>query len=214
MMSASPTGPATASIDACPDGQVVFIPEGIYRIDGKLGITKPITLRGAGAGTVLRAEVGDGAALAIGGLGPWPPPKANPAYNTPITGGAARASTTVMVADTAAIEVGKMIMVDEEDDPELVWTKGDAPGRYRASMHMVEAKTDTSVTFRPPLTRFRRWLLRSSPRTPACTRPSAPRRRPSTRRSWPPLGSSTTRFFPRWGTVSCRPWPSGRSPRC
>jgi hypothetical protein len=42
-------------------------------------------------------------------------------------------------------------MVDETDDPDLVWTKNDTPGRYRASMHMVESKTATSVTFRPPL---------------------------------------------------------------
>lgn len=154
---ADPTGSASAvaaiqaAIDACPDGQVVFVPEGTYKIDGLIQLSRPITLRGAGPGTVLRAETGDKAALAIGTLTPWPPPKANPGYNTPITGGAARGSTTVSVADTAAIEVGKMIMVDEEDDPDLVWTKVDAPGRYRASMHMVEAKTATDVTFRPPL---------------------------------------------------------------
>lgn len=148
---ASASAAIQAAIDACPDEQVVFIPAGIYRIDATLRLSRPITLRGAGSGTVLRAETGDARTLAIGGLGPWPPPKANPAYHTPITGGAARASTSVSVADTTPIEVGKMIMVDEEDDPELVWTKADVPGRYRASMHMVESKTATSVTFRPPL---------------------------------------------------------------
>ena len=138
-----------AAIDACPDGQVVFVPEGTYLIDASLAIRTPITLRGAGVGTEFVVQTGT--AIHVGGLGPWPPPKANPSYSTPITGAAARASTTVDVADTTAIEVGKMIMIDEEDDPELVWTKGDVPGRYRASMHMVEEKTPTSVTFRPPL---------------------------------------------------------------
>lgn len=138
-----------AAIDDCPDGQVVLVPEGVYLIDDSLSLRTPITLRGAGPSTVF--DVQTGTAIHMGGLGPWPPPKANPSYSTPITGAAARASTTVDVADTSMIEVGKMIMVDEEDDPELVWTKGDVPGRYRASMHMVESKTATSVTFRPPL---------------------------------------------------------------
>lgn len=138
-----------AAIDDCPDDQVVLVPEGTYLIDDALTLRTPITLRGEGSGTVF--DVRTGTAIHVGGLGPWPPPKANPSYSMPITGKAARASTTVDVADTSMIEVGKMIMVDEEDDPELVWTKGDVPGRYRASMHMVEAKTATSVTFRPPL---------------------------------------------------------------
>jgi Pectate lyase superfamily protein len=138
-----------SAIDDCPDDQVVYVPEGTYLIDAAVYIRTPITLRGAGSGSEFVVQTGT--AIHIGGLGPWPPPKANPSYSMPITGKAARASTTVDVADTSSIEVGKMIMVDEEDDPELVWTKGDVPGRYRASMHMVEATTPTSVTFRPAL---------------------------------------------------------------
>lgn len=140
-----------AAIDQCPEGQVVFVPAGEYLIDGPLSLRTPITLRGAGALTTFRVETGSGTALHIGGLGPWPAPKANDGYRTPIEAGSARESTTVTVADTSAIEVGKMVMIDEEDDPDLVWTKVDAPGRYRASMHRVENKTATTVTFRPPL---------------------------------------------------------------
>lgn len=153
---ADPTGVASAvaaiqaAIDGCPDGQVVLVPEGTYLVDGSIQLSRPITLRGAGPGTRFVVQT-TGTALHIGGLGPWPPPKANPSYSMPITGQAARASTSVDVADTSAIEVGKMIMIDEEDDPELVWTKANNPGRYRASMHMVESKTPTSVTFRPAL---------------------------------------------------------------
>jgi hypothetical protein len=152
---ADPTGAASAvaaiqaAIDACSEGEVVSIPAGTYRIDAPLQLSKAITLRGAGSATELRVEAAT--AIHMGGLGPWPPPKANPSYSMPIAGGSTRASTTVTVSDTSAIEVGKMIMVDEEDDPDLVWTKSDAPGRYRASMHMVEEKTETTVTFRPPL---------------------------------------------------------------
>jgi len=153
--SADSTGAASAvaaiqaAIDACPEGQVVFVPEGMYLIDAPLALRTPITLRGAGADT--QFLVSADTAIHMGGLGPWPPPKANPAYSMPITGTTARGSNEVYVADTSAIEVGKMIMVDEEDDPELVWTKGDVPGRYRASMHMVEEKSETSVKIRPLL---------------------------------------------------------------
>jgi pectate lyase-like protein len=138
------------AIDDCPDGQVVFVPAGDYLIDSDLTIEKSITLRGAGSATVFEAATGSGTAIHIGGLGPWPPPKANDGFRAPVDG-AMRGSTMVTMADTSAIEVGKMIMIDEEDDPALVWTKADNPGRYRASMHMVESTTATTVTFRPPL---------------------------------------------------------------
>lgn len=152
---ADKTGAASAvraiqtAIDQCPDGHVVMVPAGTYNIDGALTIRKAITLRGAGAATVFLVTAGT--AVHIGGLGPWPPPKSNDSYRTPITGGAARASTTVNIADSSSVTVGKMIMVDETDDPALVWTKPDAKGRFRASMHRVDAKTPGSVTFHPAL---------------------------------------------------------------
>lgn len=153
---ADPTGATTAvaaiqaAIDACPDGQVVMVPAGTYLIDEPLDVRSPITVRGIPGQTVFRA--GSTATLVrLGFLGPWPPPKANPGLNTPITGGADRASTAVTVADASAVAVGDMIMIDELDDPDLVWTKDDNPGRYRASMHRVEAVAGATITFRPPL---------------------------------------------------------------
>jgi hypothetical protein len=152
---ADKTGTASAvsaiqtAIDLCPDGQVVLVPAGTYKIDDGLNIRKAITLRGAGTSTLF--QVTAGTAVHIGDLGPWPPPKSNDAYRTPITGGAKRGSTTVNVADTSRVAVGKLIMVDENDDPALVWTKPDVKGRFRASMHMVDSKTPTSVTFHPAL---------------------------------------------------------------
>lgn len=138
-----------SAIDACPEGQVVLVPAGTYRIDGTLTLMSPITLRGAGAATHFQVE--SGLAVRIGALGPWPPPKANDGYRMAVVGGTARGSTAVEVADTGAIEVGNMVTVSEEDDPELVWAKSGFVGRSRASLHLVESKTATSVTFRPPL---------------------------------------------------------------
>jgi len=138
-----------SAIDDCPDGEVVLVPEGTFLIDEALSLRSAITLRGSGSDTVLRVETTTG--IRVGGLGPWPPPKANDAYRTPIASGSTRGSDTVTVADASEVEIGKMIMVDEEDDPALVWTKNDSVGRYRASMHLVDSKTATSVTFHPPL---------------------------------------------------------------
>lgn len=154
--SADPTGVTSAvagiqrAIDSCPTGQVVFVPPGAYRIDGTLTIiNKSITLRGAGASTVF--AVASGLAVRLGGLGPWPPPKNNPPYVQPVTAGATRGSRTVTVTDASAVVVGKMVMLSEVDDPTLVWTKSGVVARHRASMHMVESKTATSVTVRPAL---------------------------------------------------------------
>ncbi|MGE0791809.1 MAG: glycosyl hydrolase family 28-related protein [Sandaracinaceae bacterium] len=137
------------AIDDCGDEEVVFVPAGTYRIDGELRLHSGVTLRGAGADT--RFDVRGNRAVRMGGLGPWPPPKANDGYRAPITGGATRGSTTVMLGDTSGIAVDRMVMIDELDDPDLVWTRDDSPGRYRASMHMVESVTANSVTFRPAL---------------------------------------------------------------
>ena len=147
------TGAVTAiqnAINDCPAGQVVYVPTGTYLIDERIRIQKSITLRGAGNLTIFNVTTSSSAVL-LGGLSPWPPPKVLPEYYMPITAGATRGSTTVTVNDTSAIPVGKMIMIDEIDDPELVWTKNDTVGRLRASMHMVESKTATTVTFRPGL---------------------------------------------------------------
>ncbi len=153
-VSADTTGATSAvtaiqdAIDGCASG-VVQVPAGTYLIDDAIRLHDDVVLRGAGATTVF--EVTASTAVRIGGLGPWPPPKANDAYRTPIVSGASRGSTTVTVADASLFEVGRMVMVDELDDPSLVWTRDDAPGRYRASMHMVESTSATTVTFRPGL---------------------------------------------------------------
>lgn len=137
------------AIDGCGEGEVVFVPAGTYLIDDVLRLRSGVTLRGAGATTVFESRASP--TVRMGGLGPWPPPKANDAYRMPVVSGASRGSTTLTVADASLFEVGRMIMVDEEDDPDLVWTRSGEPGRYRASMHMVESTTATSVTFRPAL---------------------------------------------------------------
>lgn len=142
-----------SAIDACPSNQVVYLPPGSYLIESRLRIRRSITLRGAGKDTVLLPvpEYSSGSEMILmGGLGPWPPPKNNAAYYMDVTG-AARESASVTVANASLIEVGKMIMIDEVDNPALVWAKSGFVGRCRGSMHMVETKAGNTVAFRPPL---------------------------------------------------------------
>lgn len=136
------------AIDDCPTNQVVYAPEGTYNIDVRLRLRKSITIRGAGSSTVFVPTTSS--AFLIGGLGPWPAPKNNPPYFMDVTG-VTRGSTSVTVTNASSIEVGKMILIDEEDDPTLVWTKSGFVGRFRGSMHLVESKAGNTVTFRPPL---------------------------------------------------------------
>jgi hypothetical protein len=153
--SADDTGAASAvqaiqsAINDCPEGQVVYVPPGTYLIDDTIDLNKSVTLRGAGPATLFDTR---SLAIHMGQLGPWPPPKAQGgAYGMTIVSGATRGSTTVTVADASSVEVDKMVMVDEEDDPSLVWNKSGSSLRSRGSLHLVESKTATTVTFRPPL---------------------------------------------------------------
>lgn len=142
------SGAIQDAIDGCAEGEVVSVPAGTYRIDETLRLRSGVTLRGS-PGTVFEARASP--TVRMGSLGPWPPPKANDAYRTPIVSGASRGSTSVTVADASLFEVGRMVMIDELDDPDLVWTRSGEAGRFRASMHMVESITGTTVTFRPAL---------------------------------------------------------------
>jgi len=147
--SASAVAAIQRAIDKCTSGQVVYVPAGKYLIDNRIEIRKSITLRGAGPSTIFQVSTGN-AILIQGGM-PWPPPRNNPGYFTSVTGGATRGSTAVTVESAASIAAGTMVMVDEEDDPALVWARTGKSYRSRASMHIVEARSGNTLKFRPPL---------------------------------------------------------------
>ena len=79
------------AIQDCPNGQVVYVPAGIYLISERIPLKKSITIRGDGAATVFKPTT---TAFLIGGLGPWPPPKNNSSYYMNIIDGATRRSTS------------------------------------------------------------------------------------------------------------------------
>lgn len=139
-------GAIQSAINACPPGQVVFIPSGIYRLDSGLTCSKGITIRGSGAGSTIIDYRGGGLGVfSIGSLGHWPPPK----NEIPITAGSIKGSTSITVSDASSISAGNILLVDEADDRSFVWANGG--NRHRASTHLVENVNGNIVKFRPPL---------------------------------------------------------------
>jgi hypothetical protein len=143
------SGAISAAIDACPAGEVVFIPAGTYRIDKRVyrPYASNITVRGAGMGkTVLKATMN--AQVLLFGTSDWPRPTAGVA----ITGGATKGSEVLTVADTSTVAVGSLVRVEQDNAPYVASTSGLRPDvRLMSAVFRATAKTETTVTVAPPL---------------------------------------------------------------
>lgn len=103
-------------IDACPPGEVVYLPAGNYRLSDSLLLNRSITLRGAGPGETRIHAATDTRSFLIGGWNDW-------LYNdggTNLTADAPRGSAQVTVASTAGITAPGFILIDQVDDAQ-VW---------------------------------------------------------------------------------------------
>ena len=143
------SGAISAAIDACPAGQVVFIPAGTYRIDNRVyrPYASNITVRGAGMGkTVLKATMS--AQVLLFGTSDWPRPTAG----LSVTGGATKGSKVLTVADTSKVTVGNLVRIEQDNPPYAFPVARSAAGRkLMSAVFRVAAKTDTTVTVKPPL---------------------------------------------------------------
>jgi hypothetical protein len=138
-----------AAIDACPSGQVVYLPAGTYRIDNRVyrAYASDRTIRGAGMGATILKSNTNGQVLLLG-TADWPRDTARIA----ITGGATKGSAVVTVADASAITVGKLVRIEQNNVPYVI--SGTAPTtntKAMSAMFKVTAKTPTSVTVTPAL---------------------------------------------------------------
>jgi hypothetical protein len=150
-----------AAFNACPSGQVVYIPAGIYRVNGTLAIPSNITIRGAGPGKTVIKSVGTGAGLLTFGASSmqWDPSS----ISTTITGGATKGSTQVTVDSAAGIAAGTYLVITEVNDPSFVtiaatqapatWVDGWNTNGQRARGQIVEvtAVDGANVTITPAL---------------------------------------------------------------
>lgn len=174
-----PAGDATAAIQAaisrCPEGSVVQLPAGTYRITSSIMLDRGVVLRGAGpAATRIRYDsTKELAAIYVAKL--WPeygqPPVA-------VTADVPKGAMTVPVASTEGFAPGDVIQIDQLDDPTYVehggcrWMKrgpnrGDdrrppSPEGYRAQGQTVEVTGISGKTLQlaaPIHLGFRRALL-------------------------------------------------------
>ncbi|MBN1675949.1 MAG: DUF4082 domain-containing protein [Kiritimatiellae bacterium] len=110
-----------AAIDACPEGQVVQLSAGTYKVAGTIVVHKSITLRGAGPGqTLLRAPDGVSVCpILFMGASRYPAL----AGSTDLTADARKGTNSVTVASTAGLSVGQIVLLDKlTDDAITQWS--------------------------------------------------------------------------------------------
>ncbi|HRT61712.1 MAG TPA: glycosyl hydrolase family 28-related protein [Syntrophales bacterium] len=102
------------AIDNCPNGQVVYIPAGTYRLTGELRISgKSIVLRGDGQRrTHLRNYAASGHILSIY-------IEIRDEFPVNIVSGYTKDSTAIIVENASSLNAGDYIVVYQDNDPEL-----------------------------------------------------------------------------------------------
>jgi hypothetical protein len=114
------TSAIQAALTACPANQVIYVPAGVYKIQGSLKIPSNVTLRGAGPQkTILEAHgSGNGFIIFDPDLELWNPPL------IAITAGMAKNSTVITVTDTTGISVGCYLKISQLNDSAYVTITG------------------------------------------------------------------------------------------
>jgi hypothetical protein len=153
-----------AAINSAPANSVVVIPAGTWRIDSTVSIgpnRDSITLRGAGASTVLDCRaantclfVGSGSDYAWS----WPPSgNAVTSYATDAGGG-----TQLTMSDTSAFSVNQLVQFSVANDPALPVISVGGYDRLRRQMTRVLAKTTQSITVFPAIYGVERFVGRAA----------------------------------------------------
>jgi hypothetical protein len=146
------------AIDKCPDGRVVYIPAGTYRLTYELRIEgKSILLRGDGVRrTYLRNDASRGNIISV----------YNPfldEFPVSIVSGFTKDSTSITVDSASSFEVGNYIVVYQDNDPSLPvdptgcggtcrWCGlNDNPNHAMTQIVRITAKKKNTLTLNRPL---------------------------------------------------------------
>lgn len=142
------TTDASAAINAaianCPKDQVVYLPEGTYRLNGWIYFNRKshVTLRGAGMGRTILIPVGISQAIVSG--------EANQSGERQILSGSTKGSTAITVSSSAGIEAGMMLDLYQANDTNFFWSRWGATDR--TGQHaMVTAVNGTTIQIEDPL---------------------------------------------------------------
>jgi hypothetical protein len=149
------TSAINAAIAACPEGQVVLIPAGTYRISGNILIRKGITVRGEGPSKTKILQYSNDDIFSISGEG-----KAD--FVVDVLSGYTKGSYTVGVSSASGFNVGEVVVLDQLNDPELVTPTGEGTctwcGRWGTEgtraygqIFIVQSISGNQITFNRPL---------------------------------------------------------------
>jgi hypothetical protein len=144
------------AIDAASAGQVVYLPQGTYRIGAGLSINKAISLRGDGPDKTTINYTGssgiDILETVSGG---------NPGSAVAITGGNSKDSLTIRILSASSISVNDYILITQNNVSGLVYTQGshkecnwcgsDNPSQAMTQINRVLAKSGNTLTLERPL---------------------------------------------------------------
>jgi uncharacterized repeat protein (TIGR02059 family) len=139
-----------SAINACPVGQVVYLPAGTYRLNSQLSITKGAVLRGAGTGVTILNSYASWHAIQIGD---WP----SAPVATSVSGSPAKGATQINVGSVSApsLSVGDYIVIDQTNDgTEVVNVDAESRAggtRCLSQVTKVVAISGTTLTIDPPL---------------------------------------------------------------
>ena len=145
------------AIDAATAEQVVYLPRGTYKVSGGLTLNgKSISIRGDGPdATLIRYDGSSGIDIIKCTRGSD--------YGNPIdiTAGLEKGSTKLTLTSASSVNVGDIIWVSQENDPDFVINGGDNGfcswcgrndgNRVMTQMDKVLAKTSNTVTLERPL---------------------------------------------------------------
>ncbi len=172
-----PTGATdnTSKINSCISGAsaktAVFIPAGVYRVDGSITMKSGVALRGAGAGPPWLPDASGGATtlnmnggqiLFSGGSkdSSWSPTRPN---GTDVTSGYTQHSSSITLINASSpvnYQVGDYISIYQDADSSVIDTKGmtwlgeDPPGgdaHVKQQYSVITAKNGNTLTVAPPI---------------------------------------------------------------
>jgi PKD repeat protein len=139
-----------AAIQACPSGQVVYLSAGTYSLSG---ITRKsgVTVRGAGAGQTVISSGGSTAFNSIGGSFNYDGGHQSIANGTWLAKGST--SVTLSSAPGSQFVVGRLIMINQNDDHTLVFPRTGNWAGTRNLRHVsrITGISGNTITFSTPL---------------------------------------------------------------
>ena len=155
-LGADPTGVRDCSaiiqraFNKCPKGQVVYIPEGRFRVGTQITLSNSRsnrTIRGAGTGLTTVFSANSNNVFTFGNA-TWPPPN----NWISITSGATKGSNTITLADTTTFVVGAPMAIGPDRLPTWAHNLGGHPDTFQTIRvyFKIRSKTSTTVTFDPP----------------------------------------------------------------